>query len=88
MTPEAYQALEEKLKVMIADQFGLEVDEVQSDSDLADDLGADSLDMAEVVMSLEDMFGIQIPDADAENIETFGEVVAYVADKVPDFTVS
>lgn len=88
MTPEAYQALEEKLKVVIADQLGLEVDEVQSDLDLVNDLDADSLDMVEIVMALEEMFGIQVPDADAEDIETFGELVAYVATKVPDFTVS
>ena len=88
MTPEAYQALEQKLKVMIAEQLGLEVDEVQSDSDLADDLGADSLDMVEMVMDLEEVFGFEVPDADAEDIETFGELVAYVATRVPDFTVS
>ena len=88
MSPEAYQALEGKLKDMVSAQLGVEVDEVRLDADLADDLGADSLDMVEVVMALEDMFGFEVPDEDAENIETFAEVVAYVANRVPDFTVA
>ena len=88
MTPEAYHVLEGRLKNMVAEQLGLEVDEVQSDSNLVNDLGADSLDMVEVVMALEEMFGFEVPDADAEDIETFEELVAYVATRVPNFTVS
>ena len=87
--PEAYQALEAKLKNIVAEHLGIEsVEAVQLDSNLIDDLGADSLDMVEMIMALEEAFIIEIPNEDAENVETFGELVAYVATAVPDFTAS
>ena len=89
MLPEAYQALETKLKNIVAEHLGIEsVEAVQLDSNLIDDLGADSLDMVEMIMALEEAFGIEVPDEDAEEVETFGELVAYVAAKVPDPTAS
>ena len=89
MLPEAYQALETKLKNIVAEHLGIEsVEAVQLDSNLIDDLGADSLDMVEMIMALEETFDIEVPDEDTEDIETFGELVAYVAAKVPDFTAA
>ena len=89
MSPEAYQALEEKLKSIVAEHLGVEsAEEVQLDSNLIDDLGADSLDMVEMIMAMEEEFSIEIPDEDAEDVETFGELVTYVVTKVSDSTVS
>ena len=85
---EERMAVQEKITEIIVEQLGVKPEEVTPEASFVDDLGADSLDMAEVVMSLEDMFGIEVPDADAEDIDTFGEVVAYIASKVPDFTAS
>ena len=69
MSPEAYQALEAKLKNIVAEHLGVEdVEEVHAESNLADDLGADSLDMVEMIMALEEAFSIEIPDEDAEDV--------------------
>lgn len=68
----------EKVKVVIVDQLNVEEDDVVEDAAFVDDLGADSLDIVELVMALEEEFGISIPDEDAENIKTVGNAVAYI----------
>lgn len=68
----------EKVKAVIVDQLNVEEDDVTEDATFVDDLGADSLDIVELVMALEESFGISIPDEDAENIKTVGDAVAYI----------
>lgn len=68
----------EKIKVILAEQFDVEEDSLQNDTDLQDDLGADSLDVVDLLMSIEDEFEIEIPDEEIENIRTVGELVNYI----------
>jgi acyl carrier protein len=68
-----------KVKEVIVDQLSVEEDDVTPDASFFDDLGADSLDIVELVMALEDSFGISIPDEDAESIKTVGDAVDYIA---------
>ena len=68
----------EKMKEMIADQLGVSADEVTETASFKDDLGADSLDLFELVMGLEDEFGIEIPTDDLEQITTVGDVINYI----------
>ena len=65
---------------MIADQLGLEVDAVTDNKHLIDDLGADSLSIVELVMQLEEQYDIDIPDEDAENLDTVLKVKEYIRD--------
>jgi acyl carrier protein len=75
-------SVEEKVKDIIAEQLGVKKEEIKQESSFVDDLGADSLDTVEVVMALEEEFGIEIPDEDAEKITTVGEAVKYIDEKV------
>jgi acyl carrier protein len=68
----------EKVKAVIVEQLNVEEDDVVEDAAFVDDLGADSLDIVELVMALEEEFGIAIPDEDAESIKTVGDAVAYI----------
>ena len=68
----------EKVKAVVVEQLNVEEDDVVEDAAFVDDLGADSLDIVELVMALEEEFGISIPDEDAENIKTVGDAVAYI----------
>ena len=68
----------EKIKVILAEQFDVEEDSLQNDTDLQDDLGADSLDVVDLLMSIEDEFEIEIPDEEIENIRTVGDLVNYI----------
>ncbi|OFT97410.1 acyl carrier protein [Aerococcus sp. HMSC23C02] len=68
---------------MIIDRYGVEAERVSRDLSFTDDLGADSLDVVELIMELEDIFGIQIPDDKVESIETVGDVLDYIRDNVP-----
>ncbi len=68
----------EKVKKMIDEQLGVNESEVLPDAKFIDDLGADSLDIVELVMALEDEYGIEIPDEDAEKIQTVGDAVRYI----------
>lgn len=70
--------VETRLRDIISEQVGIDVDEVTRDSSLWDDLGADSLDVVEIVMVAEEAFGIEIPDDDAEELATFGQLADYV----------
>lgn len=68
----------DKVKDIIADQLDVEADEITLEAVITDDLGADSLDVVDLVMSLEDEFGVEIPDEAMANIKTVGDIVAYV----------
>lgn len=74
-------AVDEKVKAIIAEQLGVKQEEVTPTSSFVDDLGADSLDTVELVMALEEEFGIEIPDEDAEKITTVGEAIKYIQEK-------
>jgi len=75
-------AVEEKVNAIIAEQLGVKAEEIKSESSFVDDLGADSLDTVELVMALEEEFGIEIPDEDAEKMTTVGEALKYIESKV------
>lgn len=68
----------EKIKVILAGQFDVDEDSLKNDTDLQDDLGADSLDVVDLLMSIEDEFDIEIPDEEIENIRTVGDLVSYI----------
>ena len=74
-------AVDDKVKTIIAEQLGVKVEEIKVESSFVDDLGADSLDTVELVMALEEEFGIEIPDEDAEKMTTVGEAVKYIETK-------
>ncbi|HOA55608.1 MAG: acyl carrier protein [Acetivibrionales bacterium] len=68
----------DKVKKIIVEQLGVEDDEVKLESSFIDDLGADSLDIVELIMALEEEFDIEIPDSEAEKISTVGDAVNYI----------
>lgn len=68
----------DKVRYIVVDQLGVEADEVNIDSTFIDDLGADSLDIVELIMAFEEEFGIEIPDEAAEKIKTVQDVVSYI----------
>lgn len=68
----------DKVKEVIVDKLGVEEDKIESSSSFVDDLGADSLDTVELIMQLEEEFGIEIPDEDAETITTVQAAVDYL----------
>lgn len=68
----------DKVKEIIVEQLGVTEDSITNDASFIDDLGADSLDIVELIMALEEEFDIEIPDADAEKIVTVGDVVEYI----------
>ena len=71
-------SVEDKVKSIIAEQLGVEASEVTKKASFTDDLGADSLDIVELVMAFEEEFGIEIPDEDAEGIVTVDNAVSYI----------
>jgi acyl carrier protein len=68
----------EKVQEKVAEQLGVEIDEVSVESSFIDDLGADSLDIVELLMALEEEFDIEIPDEEAEKLSTVSDVVEYI----------
>lgn len=70
----------EKLKGIIVDQLGVEESLIKEEATFVDDLSADSLDIVELVMSIEEEFDMEIPDEDAEKIVTVGDVVKYISE--------
>lgn len=68
----------EKVRKIIAEQLGIEEDEITMESSFIDDLGADSLDIVELIMALEEEFDLEIPESEAEKITTVGDVVEYI----------
>jgi len=73
--------IEEKVRSTIVDQLGVDSGKVKANASLIDDLGADSLDIVELVMAMEEEFGLEIPDEDAEKIKTVGDVIKYIESK-------
>ena len=74
----AMASVEEKVKHIIVEQLGVDEDEVKAEASFVDDLGADSLDVVELVMALEEEFGLEISDEDAEKITTVKMAVEYI----------
>lgn len=72
----------EKVKAIIVDQLGAEESSIALESSFIDDLEADSLDIVELIMAIEEEFSIEIPDADAEKVVTVGDVVDYIKENV------
>ena len=70
----------DKLKGIIIEQLGVTEDQVTEDASFVDDLGADSLDQMELVMALEEEFGVEIPDEDAEKITRVREAISYITE--------
>lgn len=71
-------AIFDEVKAVIVEQLSVNADEVKLESKFVDDLGADSLDVVELVMELESKFGVEIPDEEAEKISTVKDVVDYI----------
>ena len=74
----------EKIKNIIVEQLQVSDTSITEESSFIDDLGADSLDLVELIMALEEEFGIEIPDADAEKVVTVGDVVNYIKENVKE----
>ena len=71
-------SVEEKVKHIIVEQLGVDEEEVKSEASFVDDLGADSLDVVELVMALEEEFGLEISDEDAEKLRTVKQALEYI----------
>ena len=71
-------SVDKKVKEIVAEQLGKDVNEITTTASFIDDLGADSLDIVELVMKMEEEFGIEIPDEEAEKIKTVNDVVEYI----------
>lgn len=78
------RATEQRLKSIVIDKLGVEDSEVSRDANFIEDLGADILDIVEIMMDAEKEFGISIPDDEAEKIHTFGEAVDYI-NRFPEY---
>ena len=72
----------EKVRELICEQLELDEDRITMDTDIMDDLEAESLDIVDLIMSLEDEYGIEMPDEEVENIKTIGDVVRYIEDNI------
>lgn len=71
----------EKIRTILCEQLELEESQVTMESSIMEDLGADSLDLVDLLMSLEDQFNLEVPDEDVEKIKTVGDLVRYVEEK-------
>ena len=76
------EELFDKVKEIIVEQLGVAEDNINQDASFIDDLGADSLDIVELIMALEEEFDIEIPDTDAEKVVTVGDVVDYLKENL------
>ena len=74
--------LEQRVSEIIVEQLGVSRDDIEAESSFVDDLGADSLDVVELVMAMEEEFGVEIPEEDSEKLQTFGDAVAYLKEKL------
>ena len=72
----------EKLREILADELELTEDEITMESNLIDDLGADSMVVVDLIMSIEDEFGVEVPDEDVEKMSTVGDAVRYIESKI------
>lgn len=68
----------DKIKTILAEQLDVEAETLTMETDIAKDLNADSLDVVEILMSIEDEFSVEIPDEEIENIKTIGDLVEYI----------
>ena len=73
--------IESRVRDIIVNELGVEPSKVTSEASFVEDLGADSLDTVELVMAFEEEFGIEIPDEDAEKMETVGDAIKYLEEK-------
>jgi len=72
----------EKVREVVNEKLNIEIEEIEFNSDLIDDLGADSLDLVDLVMAFEDEFGVKVEDEDIESIRTVGDIVNYISKKM------
>ncbi len=77
----AEKSLEDKVKDIIVKQLGVNAEQVTPEAKFIEDLGADSLDTVELVMAIEEEFGVEVPDEDAEKLQTVANVIEYLKDK-------
>ena len=73
--------LSERIFAIVGEQLGVEKETLVPEANLLDDLGADSLDVVELVMAIEEEFGLEIPDEDAERMQNIGDVISYVEER-------
>ena len=71
----------DRVREIIANELGVEMEKVTDEASFVEDLGADSLDTVELVMAFEEEFGVEIPDEDAENMQTVGDAIRYLQEK-------
>ena len=76
-------SVEDKIRSIISEQLGVKPEEVTPQASFIDDLGADSLDTVELIMALEEEFGVEIPDEDPEKMATVGDAIKYIEEKAP-----
>ncbi len=72
----------DKVKDIIVDQLDVDEDKVKMEASISEDLGADSLDIVDLVMSLEEEFDVEIPDEQVENVKTVGDIVKFIEDNI------
>lgn len=72
----------EKVKEMLCEQLDVEEEKVTPEASIVDDLGADSLDVVDLIMSLEEEFDVEVPDEDVEGMKTVGDIVKYIENKI------
>jgi acyl carrier protein len=75
------KSIEEKVKDIIVEQLGVNAEQVTPGASFIEDLGADSLDTVELVMALEEEFGVEVSDEDAEKLQSVGDVIKYITEK-------
>lgn len=75
------KSVDQKVKDIIVEQLSVNAEQVTLEAKFIEDLGADSLDIVELVMAFEEEFGVEVPDSDAEKLLTVGDVVKYIEDK-------
>ena len=74
-------SVQARVKEIVCEQLGVSADEVTPEASFIEDLGADSLDIVELVMAFEEEFSVEVPDEDAEKLQTVGDVVKYIEEK-------
>ena len=77
----AQKSIEEKVKDIIVEQLGVNPEQVTPQASFIEDLGADSLDIVELVMAFEEEFSVEVPDEDAEKLQTVGDVIKYIEER-------
>ena len=75
------ESIEQRVKKIVAEQLGVSLEEVQPSASFIEDLGADSLDIVELIMALEEEYDIEIPDEDAEKIQSVQDVISYIVER-------